>query len=285
MTRFIGDYAVIGVGKVGGIVGGRAGITIALAFSLLMNLGAWWFSDKIVLTMTGAREISPAEDPVLHRIVEDLASSAGIPKPRVYYVPDATPNAFATGRGPGHAAVAVTQGLLNLLNEREIRGVLSHEIAHIRNRDVLISSVAAAIAGAIMWLAAMARWAAIFGGFGRDDDDGYGGIFELLLIAILAPIAALIIQMAISRSREYKADVAGAQISRDPNALADALEKLAAGVKFRPLRDARAAAVHYIVHPAVGGFASLFSTHPPIEKRVARLRAMAKELGYRRVFR
>lgn len=259
---------------IGGLVGGQMGMTIALGISLLMNLGAWWFSDRLVIAMTRAREVSPRDEPMLHRLVDELSRNAGIPKPRVYRVPDRSPNAFATGRGPGHAAVAVTDGIMALLSERELRGVLAHEIAHIQNRDILISSVSAAVAGAIMWLANLAQWVGIFGG--GNDEEGTSPLVYLL-IAIFAPIAALIIQMAISRSREYKADAAGAAIGRDPRALADALERLEAGVHRRPSANSSAAPVHCIVNAFSGrSLLRLFSTHPPIEDRITRLRDMAR---------
>jgi heat shock protein HtpX len=262
---------------IGGMVGGRTGMTIALGMAVFMNVGSWWLSDKLVIAMTRAQEIPPGEMPGLHRMVEELAQHAGIPKPRVYMTPERSANAFATGRGPGNAVVAVTQGLLNLLDERELRGVLAHEIAHIKDRDILVSSIAATIAGAIMTLAYMAGWFGFF--LGGDDDDG-GNLITMLLISIMAPIAAGIIQMAISRSREYKADFVGGQISRDPNALADALEKLSVSTQRIPLQNQRAATVHHIVHPFSGrrgrGMASrLFSTHPPMEERVRRLRSQS----------
>ena len=262
---------------IGGMVGGRTGMTIALGMAVFMNVGSWWLSDKLVIAMTRAQEIPPGEMPGLHRMVEELAQHAGIPKPRVYMTPERSANAFATGRGPGNAVVAVTQGLLNLLDERELRGVLAHEIAHIKDRDILVSSIAATIAGAIMTLAYMAGWFGFF--LGGGDDDG-GNLITMLLISIMAPIAAGIIQMAISRSREYKADFVGGQISRDPNALADALEKLSVSTQRIPLQNQRAATVHHIVHPFSGrrgrGMASrLFSTHPPMEERVRRLRSQS----------
>ena len=269
---------------IGGIAGGATGIgqtvgvSIALGVSLVVNLGAWFFSDRFVIRATKAQEVQPNENPRLHRMVEDLARNAGIPKPRVYYVPDHTPNAFATGRGPSKSVVAVTHGLLELLSEREIRGVLAHEIAHIKDRDVLISSIAAAVAGAIVWLAVMLRWIGLFAGFGGRDDNNGGNILVLLLLSILAPIIAMFIRLAISRSREYKADAVGAAICRDPNALADALERLERGVQLRPMRNQGASTVHFICNPFKGKtVVSWFSTHPPMEKRIARLRFMARE--------
>jgi len=266
---------------IGDLIGGKSGMTIALVMAGVMNFVSYWWSDKIVLAMYRAKEVSPQEAPELHRIVAELAQAAGIPKPRVYIIPTDHPNAFATGRGPGHAAVAVTTGILNLLTERELRGVLSHELSHIKNRDVLIMTVAATIAGAITYLAYMARWAAIFGGFGGDDEDRGGNLLVILLISILAPLAAMIVQLAISRSREYLADATGAKISRDPLALASALKKLAYGAARRPLQSANPATAHlFIVTPfRGGGIASLFSTHPPIEDRIRRLEEMAKRMG------
>jgi len=267
---------------IGGLVGGRSGMTVALVVSLAMNLGSWWFSDKLVIAMTRAREVPPDANPGLHRAVSELAANAGMAKPRVYFVDDPSPNAFATGRGPGHSVVAVTRGLLEMLSEREVRGVLAHEIAHIKDRDVLVSSVAAAIAGAVMWLAWMMRWAALFGFGGGDDDEGGGNIVVLLAVSILAPVAAMFIQMAISRSREYKADAVGASVSGDPLALADALGKLSYASRRVPMRNQGASTVHHIVHPfSGGGVVRLFSTHPPIEDRIARLREMAGRGGRR----
>ncbi len=266
---------------IGDLIGGKSGMTIALVMAGVMNFVSYWWSDKIVLAMYRAKEVSPQEAPELHRIVAELAHAAGIPKPRVYIIPTDHPNAFATGRGPGHAAVAVTTGILNLLTERELRGVLSHELSHIKNRDVLIMTVAATIAGAITYLAYMARWAAIFGGFGGDDEDRGGNLLVILLISILAPLAAMIVQLAISRSREYLADATGAKISRDPLALASALKKLTYGAARRPLQSANPATAHlFIVTPfRGGGIASLFSTHPPIEDRIRRLEEMARRMG------
>ena len=266
---------------IGGLAGGRTGITIALGFAAVMNLGSWWFSDRVVIAMTRAKPVKPGEAPALERMVDELSRAANMPPPRLYVTNDPSPNAFATGRGPSRSAVAVTQGLLSLLPEAEIRGVIAHEIAHIKHRDVLISSVAATVAGAIMWLAYMARWAMIFGGGRGDDDDG--GIVGLLFMAILAPLAAMLIQMAVSRSREYAADSRGAALCGDPGALADALEHLHKGITFRPSGNTRAATVHHIMHPfKAGGLVKLFSTHPPTEERVRRLREMAQLRGVSR---
>ncbi len=263
---------------IGQMIGGQNGMVFALGLAAVMNLGSWWFSDKLVLAATRAQKIDPAQQPKLHAMVQELSRTAGIPAPALYLVPDPSPNAFATGRGPGHAVVAVNQGLLSLLPERELRGVLAHEIAHIKHRDILISSIAATIAGAIMMIASMARWAAIFGGLGGrgDDNRGGGGVVQLLVLAVLAPLAASLVHMAVSRSREYAADAEGGAISGDPNSLADALLHLHQGIAFRPSMNESAGTIHHIMHPFSGGsMLKLFSTHPPTEERVKRLRAMA----------
>jgi heat shock protein HtpX len=261
---------------IGSLVGGEQGMIAAFIFAGLMNFVSYWWSDKIVLWMYGAREVTQAEAPELHTIVRRLAQSAGIPMPRVYIIPTDTPNAFATGRNPQHAAVAATEGILRLLTTDELEGVIGHELGHVRNRDILTSTVAATLAGAIMMLARMAQWAAIFGvGRSRDDEEGAGGMVGMLLLAIVAPLAALLIQMAISRSREYQADATGAKISHKPWALADALEKLERASTIAPMNANPATAHLFIVNPLSGaGLMNLFSTHPPIEARVARLRAM-----------
>lgn len=261
---------------IGGYFGGRSGIVIAFLFAMVLNFGSYWFSDKIVLKMYRGREVSEADAPELYSTVKDLALRAGLPMPRLYVIPGNTPNAFATGRNEHHAAVAVTEGIVGLLNRDELEGVLSHELTHIKNHDILISSIAATIAGAIMMLASMARWAAIFG-VGRDDDDEGGGLVGLIFMAVLAPIAATIIQMAISRSREYLADEGGARISGKPAGLANALEKLSNSAKRTPM-DVNPSTAHlFIVKPFSGrSMMSLFSTHPPIEKRVEKLRAMQR---------
>ncbi|MBN2398013.1 MAG: zinc metalloprotease HtpX [Deltaproteobacteria bacterium] len=261
---------------IGGYFGGRSGIVIAFLFAMVLNFGSYWFSDKIVLKMYRGREVSEADAPELYSMVKDLALRAGLPMPRLYVIPGNTPNAFATGRNEHHAAVAVTEGIVGLLNRDELEGVLSHELTHIKNHDILISSIAATIAGAIMMLAGMARWAAIFG-IGRDDDDEGGGLVGLIVMAVLAPIAATIIQMAISRSREYLADEGGARISGKPYGLANALEKLSSSAKRAPM-DVNPSTAHlFIVKPFSGrSMMNLFSTHPPIEKRVEKLRAMQR---------
>ena len=255
--------------------GGSQGITIAFIFAAIMNVGAYWFSDKMVLASYGARQVTEAEAPKLYRIVHNLALGAKIPMPKVYIIPSPGANAFATGRNPQHAAVAVTEGLLQLMDEREITGVLAHELGHVRNRDILISTIAATLAGVIVYLAHMAQWAAIFGGFRRDSNEGGSGL-ELILMAILAPIAASIIQMAISRTREFAADETGARMCGDPLALASALRKLGIASQRIPM-DASPQTSHlFIVNPLFGsGFSRLFSTHPPLEERIARLEAMA----------
>jgi heat shock protein HtpX len=259
----------------GKLIGGTRGMQIAFVIALAMNFISYWFSDKIVLRMYGAQEVSEGEAPELHRLVEELSRAAAIPKPKVYIIPQDNPNAFATGRNPEHGAVAVTTGIMRLLTATELRGVLAHEIGHIRNRDILIQTVAATLAGAIMILADMARWSAIFGG-GRDDEEGGGlGIIGVIVLAIVAPLAAMLIQMAISRSREYIADETGAKLSHNPESLASALEKLAYGVQAAPMKANPATEPLFIVNPLTGGgVMSWFSTHPPIEERVARLRAM-----------
>jgi heat shock protein HtpX len=259
---------------IGKLLGGRTGMYLAFILALGMNFFSYWFSDKIVLKMYGAHEVTPADAPQLHQIVEELAREAGIPKPRVYIIPDDSPNAFATGRNPEHAAVAATEGIMRLLTPIELKGVLAHEIGHVRNRDILIQTIAATMAGAIMILADMARFGAIFG-MGRDNEEGGGGILGILVMSIIAPIAAMLIQMAISRSREYLADETGAHLSHNPESLARALEKLSLGVQRAPMNASPATAHMFIVNPLTGSsLMNLFSTHPPIEERVARLRAM-----------
>jgi heat shock protein HtpX len=257
----------------GKVLGGRTGMYVAFMLAVAMNFFSYWFSDKIVLRMYGAQEVSPAEAPQLHQIVDELAREADIPKPKVYIIPDESPNAFATGRNPEHAVVAATEGIMRLLTPTELKGVLAHEIGHVRNRDILISSIAATMAGAIMILANIARFGAIFG-LGGDDEEG-PGILGVLVMSIIAPIAAMLIQLAISRSREYLADETGAHLSHNPESLARALEKLSMGVERAPMNASPATAHMFIVNPLAGrSLMNLFSTHPPIEERVARLRAM-----------
>jgi heat shock protein HtpX len=258
LLLFIGDY-----------VGGPNGLVIAFLFAAVMNLGSYWFSDKIVLRMYRAQEVGP--DHPLYRVTERLARQAALPMPKVYIIPDASPNAFATGRNPSHAAVAATEGILRALSEHELEGVIAHELAHVKHRDILTSSVAATIAAAIMMLARMAMYAGMFGG-GRDDREGGSNPIALLGMMILAPIAAMLIQAMISRSREFAADAGGAKIAGNPYGLADALRKIDAIAKRVPL-DANPATAHmFIVKPFAGaGLLSLFSTHPPTEARIQAL--------------
>lgn len=258
----------------GGALGGRSGMTMALMFALMMNLFAYWFSDKIVLKMYRAKEVKEHEAPELYSIVRRLAQKAEIPMPRVYVINEDQPNAFATGRNPNHAAVAVTTGIMRTLSREELEGVIGHELAHVKHRDILISTIAATIAGAISYLAQMAQWAMIFGG-GRRDDEGDGSPIAALVMMIVGPIAAMLIQMAISRSREYSADSGGARIAGNPRHLASALKKLHMASQRIPLKAQPATAHMFIVNPLSGkGFAKLFSTHPPMEERIARLESM-----------
>ncbi len=264
----------------GQALGGKGGAIIALILAGVMNFFAYWFSDKVALAMAGARPVSPAEAPELHQLVGKLATQAGIPKPRVYVIPQATPNAFATGRNPEHAAVAVTEGIMRILNWDELEGVLAHEIAHIKNRDILISSIAAVLAGAIAYLANMAQWALFFGGSSGDDDDNPLGLIGVIVMIIVAPLAATLIQLAVSRSREYLADATGAKICRCPLSLARALEKLEAWNRKAPMPVNPAQAQMFIVNPLKGGgLMALFSTHPPIQDRIAKLLEMARKEG------
>jgi len=262
---------------IGQAIGGQQGMLIAFILAVAMNFGSYWFSDRIVLAMYRAQPIEEAQAPDLYRIVRRLTTRAGIPMPRVYLIPGDTPNAFATGRNPQHAAVAVTEGIMRMLDDEELEGVLAHELSHVKNRDTLTMTIAATMAGVITYLAHMAQWAAIFGGGRRDDEEGSGGgVFGALLMAILAPIAAMLIQLAISRAREFQADASGAQLAGRPWGLAKALEKLEMASRMAPM-DATPATAHlFIVNPLRGeGLATLFSTHPPIQERIARLRAMA----------
>ncbi len=261
----------------GRMFGGNQGMVIAFIFAMVMNFGSYWFSDKIVLAMYRAKELTQSEAPKIHQLVAELAQRGGIPKPRIYLIPSETPNAFATGRNPENAVVAVTQGIVRLLNDDELKGVLAHELGHVKNRDILIGSIAATLAGVVMMLATMARWGAILGFGGGNDDEGGSNILVLIIMSIVAPLAALLIQMAISRSREYLADETGARLAQNPRSLASALEKLASASKRIPMQEAKPATAHmFIVNPlSGGGFASWFSTHPPVEERVSRLRAMA----------
>ena len=263
---------------IGGAIGGQVGIIIALFFALAMNFGAYWFSDKIALSMAHAKPVTQEDDPQLYELVAEQARLANMPMPRVYEIDDPSPNAFATGRNPQNAAVAVTTGIRRILTRDELAGVMAHEMAHVGNRDTLIMATVATIAGAISMLAFMAQFAAIFGSFGGHSDDDEGGgtnIIGLLIIAIVMPIAATIIRLAISRAREYQADQTGAHNCGDPDALARALEKLEMGSEIRPMKVNEAASHLFIVNPLSGkSMARLFSTHPPIEERVRRLRSM-----------
>jgi heat shock protein HtpX len=258
--------------------GGTSGMLLFGAFGLVFNLGSYWFSDKIALMVHRARPLPRDQAPEVHRIVEDLTRRAGMPMPRIYLIPTDTPNAFATGRNPQHAAVAVTEGILSLLTPRELEGVLAHELSHVRNRDVLIATIAAAVAGLISTLGYIARWGALFGLGGSGDDNRRGGGLELIVWALLAPIVALVIQLAVSRSREYAADASGAALCGDPEPLASALEKLERGAKAAPYPFGGPATAHLFIvsplHGAMAGLMNLFSTHPPLDKRIERLRAM-----------
>ena len=262
---------------IGQFMGGSGGLMIAFVFAVIMNFSSYWFSDKIVLRMYGAQEATEAQAPRLHSIVHNLTVRAGLPMPKIYVIPSEGANAFATGRNPSHAAVAVTEGIMRLMDERELTGVLAHELAHVKNRDILISSVAATLAGVIMMLANMAQWTAIFGGFRGDDDDDGGGFIGMMAMAFLAPLAASIIQMAISRTREFAADKTGAELCGDAMGLASALSKLGLASERVPMDASPQTAHFFIVNPLSSqSFARFFSTHPPLEERVARLRAMAR---------
>ena len=256
---------------IGQLLGGRQGLIIAFFFAAAMNLFSYWYSDKIVLRMYNAREATPGQAPELYGLVQDLAGKAGLPTPKVYIIPQESPNAFATGRNPENAVVAVTEGLLKIMKRDELAGVLGHELGHVKNRDILIGSIAATMAGAIMMLASIARWSAIFG-VGSDDNEGLGG-FGLIVMSILAPIAAILIQTAISRSREYMADASGARFAQNNEGLASALEKLGAYSAKRPMKANASTAHMFIVNPLSGQkMMSLFSTHPPLNDRIAKLR-------------
>ena len=261
---------------IGGAVGGQVGIIIALMFAIVLNFGAYWFSDRIALSMTHSHPITEQEDPELYGIVREQAELSGLPMPKVYEIDTPSPNAFATGRSPDHAAVAVTTGIRRILNREELSAVLAHEMAHVGNRDTLIMGVVATIAGAISMLAFMAQFAAIFGGFGSNDDDDRGGnIFGLIILAIIMPIAAALVRAAISRTREFQADATGAHNCGNPLALASALQKLERGSEVLPMKVAEGASHLFIVNPLSGkNLASLFSTHPPTAERVQRLTSM-----------
>jgi heat shock protein HtpX len=260
----------------GDLFGGSEGVKWAFVIAAVMNLGSYWFSDKIVLMSYGAQPIAESDAPELYQIVRRLSQKASVPMPRIYRIPTDSPNAFATGRNPQHAVVAVTDGILSLLSWEELEGVLAHELGHVFNRDILVSSIAATLAGAVMMLARMAQWSAMFGGMSRDERDNRGGGgLALILMAILAPIAAMLIQLAVSRAREYGADDSGARLCGNPEALASALEKLAIQSGRIPMAASPQTAHMFIVNPLSGrSFANLFSTHPPIEERIRRLRQM-----------
>jgi heat shock protein HtpX len=261
----------------GQALAGRQGMTFGLIMALVMNAGAYFYSDKIALMSSGARPVTREQAPRLYACVERLAARGNLPVPKVYIIPQAAPNAFATGRNPRHAAVAATEGLLQLMNDDELDGVIAHELGHVRNYDILTSSIAATLAGAITWIASMAQWALIFGGFGGRDDDRGGGGFGALVMIIVAPLAAMIMQLAISRQREYAADASSARLIGHPYGLISALEKLGAYNKRIPMNVSPTTSSLFIVAPLSGArqvFSNLFSTHPPLEKRIAALRAM-----------
>ena len=258
---------------VGYLIGGSTGMTIAFIFSLLMNFGSYWFSDKLVLSIYRAKQVTKDTAPNLYVIVEELAKEANLPMPKVYIIEDATPNAFATGRDPENAAIAVTTGILRILDHNELRGVLSHELSHVKHRDILIGTIAATLVGTITYVAQMAGWALMFGGRGGDDENGLSSLF----LIIFAPIVAVLLQLAVSRSREYMADESGAEISKHPLSLASALRKLSKANEMKAVNNATPATAHmFIVNPLTrNGLMKLFSTHPPIEERIKRLQNMA----------
>ena len=259
----------------GGAIGGQRGMIVAFFFAVVMNFFSYWFSDKIVLRMYGAQPVDEAQAPGLSSMVRRLATRAGIPMPKLYIIPTDTPNAFATGRNPQHAAVAVTEGIMRILDEEELEGVLAHELSHVTNRDILISTIAATLAGAITYLAHMAQWAAIFGGRSGDDEEGSSNPLVMLVFAILAPIAAMLVQLAVSRAREFQADASGARLAGRPWPLAKALEKLEVASHMQPMPANPSTAHLFIVNPLTGqSLMRLFSTHPSTEERIARLRSM-----------
>jgi heat shock protein HtpX len=261
---------------VGAAIGGRNGMIIAFMMALVMNFVSYWFSDKIVLKMFNAQPVTEAQAPDLHAMIRRLSQKAGLPMPKVYIIPEESMNAFATGRNPEHGVVAVTEGIMRALEREELEGVIAHELAHIKHRDILTGTIVATIAGAISMLAQMAHWALIFGGGRRDDSDEGGSPIVALVMMIVAPIAAMLVQMAISRTREYEADKGGAAIAGNPYGLANALLKLERGTQVVPMHDAKPATAHmFIVNPLTGGgLMKLFSTHPPIEDRVKRLKEL-----------
>ncbi len=261
----------------GSAIGGKTGMVFAFFMAAAMNFFSYWYSDKIVLRMYGAQEIGEQDHPAFYGMVKRLAVRAALPMPKVYIIPDQSPNAFATGRNPQHAAVAATEGILRILTPDELEGVMAHELAHVQNRDILVGTIAATFAGAISMIGNMLQWGAMFGVGRNDDEEGSGGLIGSLVMAIIAPIAAMLIQMAVSRSREYLADETGAHICGRPLALANALRKLHNASQAIPMQDARPATAHmFIVNPLTGGgLMSLFSTHPPMEERIARLESLA----------
>lgn len=277
-TTFLLSLLTVLMVLMGSAIGGRSGMVFAFFMAAAMNLFSYWFSDKIVLKMYGAQEIGEHDYPSFYGMVRRLALQAGLPMPKVYIIPDNSPNAFATGRNPDHAAVAATEGILRILSPEELEGVMAHELAHVQNRDILIGTIAATFAGAISMIGNMLQWGAMFGAGRGDDEEGGGGIIGSLVMAIIAPIAAMLIQMAVSRSREYLADESGARICGRPLALANALRKLHNASQMMPLQDARPATAHmFIVNPLTGGaLMNMFSTHPPMEERIARLEGMAR---------
>lgn len=275
-TLLLGTLTAMLVGF-GHLMGGEQGALIAFAIALVMNFVSYWFSDRIVLALHGAHETSPEDAPRLHAIVGRLAERAGIPLPRIFTMDDPSPNAFATGRNPSHAAVAVTTGLLGILSDRELEGVLAHELGHVKNRDILISTIAASLAGAISMLASMLRWNMLLGGSRRDDregGDGALGLVGVLLAMIVAPLVAMLVQLAVSRSREFAADETGAELAGDPEALASALAKIARATEQVPLGTATEGTAHMFIENPFGQVRSLFSTHPPTEERIRRLLEM-----------
>lgn len=278
-TTFLLSLLTVLMVIMGSAIGGRTGMVFAFFMAAAMNFFSYWFSDKIVLKMYGAQEIGEHEHPAFYGMVRRLALQAGLPMPKVYIIPSESPNAFATGRNPEHAAVAATEGILRILSPEELEGVMAHELAHVQNRDILVSTIAATFAGAISMLGNMLQWGAMLGaGRGDDEEGGAGGLVGSLAMAIIAPIAAMLIQMAVSRSREYLADESGARICGRPLALANALRKLHTASHMIPMQEARPASAHmFIVNPLTGGsLLKLFSTHPPMEERIARLEEMGK---------
>ncbi len=266
---------------IGSLIGGKSGAIIAFVIAFVMNFGSYWFSDKIVLSMYRATQVTEAEAPKLYGIVRKLATRGNLPMPKVYIIPSGTPNAFATGRNPENAAVAVTNTLMNMLTDEELEGVIAHELAHVHGRDILIGTIAATIAGAIMTIADIFKWGMIFGG-GNNSEDGENssplGLIAGIAMMIIAPIAAMLVQMAVSRSREYLADERGASLCGNPLALASALHKISYGVEHEPMENARPATAHmFIMNPLSNrSMINLFSTHPPVEKRIEKLQAMAR---------